>query len=57
MSNNLRTRYDVTLGATVVIDRFDSVVDIVKTMDSNAAIQMAKAKMKRLNPFEDWDND
>ncbi len=56
MSNNLRTRYDVTLGATVVLDRFDSVVDIVKTMDSNAAIQMAKTKMKQLNPFEDWDD-
>ena len=56
MKNNLRTRYDVTLGATVVLDRFDSVVDIVNTMDGNAAIQMAKAKMKQLNPFEDWDD-
>ena len=56
MKNNLRGRYDNSLGKTVVLDRFDSVVDIVATQDVNAAIQMAKAKMKRLNPFEDWDD-
>lgn len=51
--SNLYAKYSEELAAMQVLDKFNNLIDLVKTQDPNIAINVAQAKLDRMNPFKD----